>query len=111
MDTWTAKRLEALLRGYISEKIPPSMRTAVRIVYRLEADRVTLTEERPESPREGWTGKDLAQFRLERGAWSVYAKQGEGPEEWVAARSIEPRMDFEDQLEQFELDREGLFWK
>ncbi len=109
MSTLETKRLEALLRGYISEKIPPSMRRAVRIVYRLEEDRVTLTEERPEPPRYGWQGKDLAQFRLEQGAWNLYAKTEDGT--WAAAPSLAPQPDFEDQLEQFELDPEGLFWK
>ncbi|NGZ77105.1 DUF3024 domain-containing protein [Saccharibacillus alkalitolerans] len=109
MDALTSKRLEALLRGYIEEKIPPSMRTAVRLVYRMEEDRITLTEERPEPPRSGWTGIDLAQFRLEQGAWSLYAKKEDG--QWTIAEAIEPRPDFEDQLEQFELDPQGLFWK
>ncbi|OWR30014.1 hypothetical protein CDO73_13140 [Saccharibacillus sp. O23] len=109
MDTLTAKRMEALLRGYIAEKIPPSMRTAVRLVYKMEEDRVTLTEERPEPPQYGWTGKDLAQFRLEQGAWSLYAKDETG--QWTMAESLAPRHDFEDQLEQFELDPAGLFWK
>ncbi|MDO3410333.1 DUF3024 domain-containing protein [Saccharibacillus sp. CPCC 101409] len=109
MDTWTAKRLEALLRGYIAEKVPPSMRSSVRLVYRMENDRVTLTEERPESPRLGWTGSDLAQFRLEQGAWSLYARSEDGS--WTAADCPAPQADFEDQLEQFELDPQGLFWK
>lgn len=109
MDKWTAKRLEALLRGYVEEKIPPSMRTAVRIVYRMEEDRITLSEERPEPPRYVWTGTDLAQFRLEQGAWNIYAKSDNG--QWNAAECLKPQSDFEDQLEQFELDPEGLFWK
>lgn len=109
MDEFTTKRLEALLRGYIAAKIPSSMRTAVRLAYRIEEDRVTLTEERPEPPRYVWTGTELAQFRLEQGTWSLYAKSADGC--WSAAESLASQPDFEDQLAQLEQDPEGLFWK
>jgi len=108
VDPFTIKRTEAVLNGYIEAKVPRNVQTSVRLTYEWEGSRLTLTEERPAFPFPGWRRSDIAQFRLEDGKWSVYARDEGGC--WRPVESIAPYEDFESQLEKVEIDREGVFW-
>lgn len=108
VDLFTLRRLEKILDGYIAVKVPRDVRSAVRLSYEFERNRLTLFEERPDYPRREWKRIALVQFYLEAGMWSVYAKSGGG--EWFLVDSILPDPDFERQLEQVEIDQDGLFW-
>lgn len=108
MDPFTVRRLEKILDGYIELKVPRSARSSVRLVYEWENSGLTLSERRLNDPERGWNRTEIAQFRLEAGSWSVYAKQADGS--FLPVSSIKPHPDFERQLEQVEIDREGLFW-
>lgn len=108
MDPFTRRRLESILDGYIALKVPRNVRSSVRLKYEWEDNGLTLLEERPNLPHRDWSRSAIVQFRLERNKWSVYARDRES--QWFAVPSIRPRSDFEDQLEQVELDREGVFW-
>ncbi len=108
MDLFTVRRLEKILDGYIELKVPHNVRSSVRLVYEWDGDLLTLCERRPAYPEREWSRANIAQFRLESGSWRVYAKQEDGSFQPVS--SIVPDPDFERQLEQVELDAEGLFW-
>lgn len=108
MDPFTVRRLEKILDGYIDQKVPRGVRSSVRLVYEWKNNVLTLCERRPAYPERDWSRADIAQFRLEAGSWRVYAKQGDGS--FLPVPSIKPDSDFERQLEQVEMDTEGLFW-
>ncbi|MCS7464494.1 DUF3024 domain-containing protein [Paenibacillus doosanensis] len=108
MDRFTIRRLENILDGYIALKVPRDVRSSVRLTYQWDENRLTLREERPDDHGRKWLGAAIVQFRLEQSMWHVYAKDGDNA--WQIAASIAPHSDFERQLEQVELDREGIFW-
>lgn len=45
---------------------------------------------------------------MELKKWNVYIENAN--QDWEAFKSIRPDPDFEQQLEQVELDHEGIFW-
>ncbi|MBD2868477.1 DUF3024 domain-containing protein [Paenibacillus arenilitoris] len=108
MDSFTIKRLEKILDGYIDLKVPGNVRSSVRLAYEWNDDTLTLCERRPDLPKRDWIRADIAQFRREAGDWRVYAGKKDGS--FVPVPSIPPHPDFEKQLEQVEQDSEGLFW-
>ncbi|MCM3701643.1 DUF3024 domain-containing protein [Paenibacillus macerans] len=108
VDEFTARRLENILDGYIEVKVPREVRSSIRLKYEWDDKGLILLEERPHSYGRQWHGSAVAQFRLERGQWSVYANNAN--REWERVQSIAPCSDFEQQLEQVELDPEGIFW-
>lgn len=96
------------MNGYIDLKVPLNVRSSVRLSYEWEGDRLILLEERPVEDGRRWHRSTIVQFRMEQDKWNVYAKDKNN--QWIAVPSIMPHSDFEDQLEQVELDREGIFW-
>nr|WP_010275300.1 DUF3024 domain-containing protein [Paenibacillus senegalensis] len=84
------------------------MRSSVRIFYEWGDDQLTLWEERPDYHSRQWVRTGIAQFQLKNGKWSVLAYNG--GRQWAGVKSISPHWDFERQLEQVELDHEGVFW-
>lgn len=102
------RRIQAILDGYIALKIPHNVRSAVRLVCKWQEDGVTLREERPDHTVGRWYGGDLVRFCLESGLWTVYRPDGDAS--WTPVSSIPPSPDFERQLEQVELDPDGIFW-
>ncbi|SFE60642.1 Protein of unknown function [Paenibacillus algorifonticola] len=108
MDPFTIRRMEKILDGYIHRKIPPDVRSAVRLTYEWEGDRLTLTEELPDFENRKWTGAPIVQFQWKQNQWHVYATDSNGG--WKAASAIAPNPHFEQQLEQVEIDQEGIFW-
>ncbi|THF79454.1 DUF3024 domain-containing protein [Cohnella fermenti] len=108
MDIVTTRRVEKLLQWYIGEKIPPSMRSSVRLTYKWEAAELTLCEERPDPSYREWVGQPIVRFRFSGDRWHVLARAKDGT--WGTAEAIPPHADFERQLEQVEVDRAGIFW-
>jgi hypothetical protein len=109
MDLFTVRRLEKILDGYIDVKIPPDVRSSIRLTYEWQEEQLTLHEERLDYDERKWQGVPIVQFRYEEGNWSVYAKSA-GSGSWINVPFILPNIDFEQQLEQVEIDREGIFW-
>ncbi|WP_018752149.1 DUF3024 domain-containing protein [Paenibacillus sanguinis] len=108
VDELTVRRVERILEGYIEAKVPREVRSSVRLTYEWKAEGLTLMEERPDAQGRRWHGIAVARFVPEQGRWRVYARnpvQG-----WERVPSILPSADFECQLEQVELDMDGLFW-
>ncbi|GJM74953.1 hypothetical protein HMSSN036_71690 [Paenibacillus macerans] len=108
VDPFTARRLETILDGYIEVKVPPNVRSSIRLKYEWNEEGLTLLEERPHSHGRQWIGSAIVQFRLGQNKWSVYVKNSN--HDWEPVKSIAPNPDFEQQLELVELDREGIFW-
>ncbi len=108
MDEFTIRRLEAILNGYFEAKVPKEVRSFVRLKYVWDGKAMILFEERSHSHGRQWLSSAIAQFRLEHNQWNVYALNAS--HDWVPVKSIAPSPDFERQLEQVELDPEGIFW-
>ncbi|MBD2845349.1 DUF3024 domain-containing protein [Paenibacillus sp. IB182496] len=108
MELLTKRRLEKVLDGYIASKVPRDLRGEVRLAYAWSAEGLALYEERPDYERRCWDRTRIAQLRPSQQGWDVYAPAAN--EDWATVCSIAPHPDFEAQLEQIELDREGLFW-
>lgn len=108
VDELTVRRVERILEGYIAVKVPREVRSSVRLTYEWNVEGLTLMEERPDTQGRKWHGIAVARFVLERGKWQVYGRNG--VEGWERVPSILPTPDFECQLEQVELDADGLFW-
>ncbi len=109
MELFTVRRLEKLLDGYIEVKVPPSVRSSVRLTYEWEPDKLTLLEQRLDYAERKWQSAPIVQFRYEEERWSVYARSSDNGA-WASVPFIAPHVDFEHQLEQVEMDREGVFW-
>lgn len=109
LDPFTLKRIEAVMNGYIACKVPVPLRASVRLTYALREDGLLLTEERPASERYQWDKTDIARFEWDGAKWHVYAKDRHC-DSWTPVDVIAPSRDFEAQLEQIELDRNGCFW-
>ncbi|MFS0728296.1 DUF3024 domain-containing protein [Paenibacillus sp. 1P07SE] len=107
MDEFTIRRLERILDGYIALKVPGPVRNAVRLHYQWDHEGLTLFEDRPDDDHL-WASVPIVRFRFVDGFWCVQGKNQEGG--WHTVPWIKPNGDFECQLEQVELDREGLFW-
>lgn len=108
MDEFTIRRLEAILNGYFEAKAPKEVRSAVRLKYVWDGKAMILIEERPQFHGRKWLGMPIVQFRLENSLWNIYARNAS--HDWVPVTSIAPSPDFEQQLEQVEIDSEGIFW-
>lgn len=108
MDPFTAKRIGSIVNGYINQKIPSDMRTSVRLTYEIQDWSLTLTEERSSVDYSKWERAEIAQFRLEDNKWRVYAKDSK--KNWMQVTLIDSDENFEKQLEQVEVDQQGMFW-
>ncbi|KOY13942.1 DUF3024 domain-containing protein [Paenibacillus xylanivorans] len=109
LDSFTIRRIQSVLDGYIQEKVPAPLRTMVKLTYELNNNELILTEERPAEERYQWDKLPIARFHWEENQWKVYAK-GEHSG-WNEVDVIEPCPDFEAMLEQVERDEAGLFWR
>jgi hypothetical protein len=109
IDPFTVRRIDSIMSGYIDQKIPGDLRVSVRLRHEIVDNQLTLAEERPTSKRNEWDRIDIVQFRLESKQWKVYAKNFDNT--WTFVEIISPSADFERQLEQVEIDQDGLFWR
>ncbi|MCG7385394.1 DUF3024 domain-containing protein [Paenibacillus sp. ACRRY] len=110
LDSFTIRRIQSVMNGYIHEKVPAPLRTMVKLTYQMNASGLILTEERPAQERYQWDKMDIAQFHWEGNQWKVYAKDEHGSG-WNVVNTIEPAPHFEDLLEQVEQDETGIFWR
>ncbi|MBO2946113.1 DUF3024 domain-containing protein [Paenibacillus sp. F411] len=108
MDNFTIKRIEKILDGYIDLKVPVHVRSSVNLQYEWNNNTLTLCERRPDLPKKEWVRSNIVQFVRNNEGWHVYAGKEDGS--FVPVSTIRPDPDFEKQLEQVELDSEGLFW-
>lgn len=109
LDSFTIRRIQSVLDGYIHEKVPAPLRTMVKLTYELNNNELILTEERPAEERYQWDKLPIARFYWEANQWKVYAKGDHSS--WNVVDVIEPCPDFEVILEQVERDEAGLFWR
>lgn len=108
MDSFTKKRISAILEAYIDLKVPGDLRAEVRLTYRFNKRTVILSEERPDWLQRKWDSTELVHFCLKENGWCVYARQSGN--EWTLLSSIPPSKDFEDVLEQVEMDTQEVIW-
>ncbi|OME86012.1 MULTISPECIES: DUF3024 domain-containing protein [Paenibacillus] len=108
MDSFTLKRISAVLEGYIALKVPSDLRGEVRLTYRLKERTVTLSEERPDWTQRAWIPTEFVQFRLEDHVWRVYGKPDD--DEWALLSAIAPSRNFEEVLKLVEMDTHEVIW-
>lgn len=108
MDSFTIKRISAVLEGYIGLKVPADLRGEVRLTYRIRERTVTLSEERPDWSQRAWISAEFVQFRFEDHVWTVYVKPD--GDEWTPVPAILPSSNFEEVLEQVEIDTHEVIW-
>jgi len=108
LDSFTIRKIQSLMNGYIHEKVPAPLRTMVKLTYVMNGDELILTEERPAEVRYRWDVMPIARFQWEGEQWKVYARDEHNS--WHAVDDIEPCPDFEDLLEHVERDETGIFW-
>ncbi|SDE43231.1 Protein of unknown function [Paenibacillus sp. UNCCL117] len=109
MDDFTKIRIKKIMDKYTEAKIPKHLQNQMRLIYKIRGNNVTLLEERPAYRGEGWTQRDLVQFRLDgQGEWKVYWRDSKDKWHWV--EDIEANKDFEQQLMIVDQDNRGIFW-
>lgn len=103
--------IEAEFRRYCEGKIPPELRSEIRISFAIEEDAVTLYEERPffRDPRT-WTKSHVAQFRYDanKGKWTLYYRTGQN--KWHRYSYTSPVKNIRRLVEEVEEDPTGIFW-
>lgn len=62
MDSFTKKRISAILEAYIDLKVPGDLRAEVRLTYRFNERTVILSEERPDWLQRKWDSTELVHF-------------------------------------------------
>ncbi|OMF73301.1 hypothetical protein BK142_18995 [Paenibacillus glucanolyticus] len=108
VDSFTLKRIRTLLEGYIGLKVPAELRGEVRLTYQIRETTITLSEERPDWTQRAWNATEFVQFRLEDYEWRVYGKPD--GDEWASLSTIAPSRNFEEVLEQVEMDTHEVIW-
>ncbi|MGP0580093.1 DUF3024 domain-containing protein [Paenibacillus peoriae] len=108
LDSFTIRRIQSVMDGYIHEKVPAPLRTMVKLTYEINDDELILTEERPTEKQYQWDKMDIARFYWEENQWKVYAKDEQC--NWNMVDTIEPCPHLEDLLEQVDRDKTGVFW-
>ncbi len=108
LDSFTKKRLEKILNGYIEGKIPKHIRNQIRLNYKFRGNNITLVEERPAYKGDQWIELDIAQFRFDQQKWKVYWRDSKN--KWHFVEDIIPDEDFEKQLKIVDNNNNGIFW-
>lgn len=109
----TRKMVEKKLGKFCEERIPPHVRSEIRLGYHFRANTVTLWEERP--PFRGldldeWSRMTIAQFRFNPKdmRWTLFFSDRNS--RWREYHDLEPDRDFGVLLREVEDDPTCIFW-
>lgn len=103
--------VDAKLGQFCEDRIPPHIRSEIRLVYSIRGYSVTLTEERPYFlDHSRWTQSPVAQFRFdaETQKWSLHCRDRNG--RWHPYARLSPDKNFEVLLREVNGDPTGIFW-
>lgn len=105
------RRIEGKLSKYCLDRIPPHIRSEIRLVHTIRGNSVTLIEERPYFlDRSRWTQSPVAQFRydLESKKWNLNCRDRNG--RWHLYSRLAANKNFEVLLREVNADPTGIFW-
>jgi hypothetical protein len=103
--------VEVRLSKYCLDRIPPHIRSEIRLTHTIRGNSVTLIEERPfYLDRSRWTRSPVAQFRYdpETQKWNLRCRDRNG--RWHLYSRLAPNKNFEALLREVNADPTGIFW-
>jgi len=103
--------VQVRLTKFCSRRIPPHIRSEIRLSHTIRGNSVTLIEERPfYLDRSRWTRSPVAQFRYDRESrnWSLCCRDRNG--RWHLYSRLAPTKNFEVLLREVRADPTGIFW-
>jgi hypothetical protein len=106
LSEFTKKLIQTKLTEYCDRKIPIDVRDQVKLIYKIEADKVYLIETRPyHRDPVIWTETPIAQFRLDKNSqkWSLLSIDRN--DRWRLYDQMKPSMDFDDMLKALDNDK------
>lgn len=109
---YTKKLIETRIAEYCDKKIPEHARDKVRLLYKINRNKVTLIETRPfYCDPLTWTETPIAQFRfdIQSKKWVLYYIDGRS--KWNIYDLIEPSGNLDDLLKKVDLDTTRTFWR
>jgi len=103
--------VETKLSKYFEKRIPPELRSDIRLSFKIRGNSVTLTEARPlfMDPSE-WVGIPFAQLRFnpKTSKWTLYCADRNS--RWHEYLESEPEEKIETLLRHVDEDVTGIFW-
>ena len=99
-----------LVSEYCASRIPPAVRSQVRLAIESRGKSITIVEERV--PWDGgggpWTRSPMAQFRLDaKSLWRLYWRDSR--DRWHELEA-QPARDVRPLLDELDRDESGVFW-
>lgn len=104
-------QVHKLLTAYCAKRVPPAVRSKVRIGYRIDGNEVILYEERPAfQPPHDWREMVVAKFRYvgTQREWRLYCQHRDL--RWHAYRARPAASSFAELLDEVDADPTGIFW-
>jgi DUF3024 family protein len=99
------------LTAYCAKRVPPAVRTKVRVGYRIERNAVILYEERPAfRPPHDWQEMVVAKFTYvgTQRRWRLYCQHRDL--RWHIYQALPTASSFSDLLDEVDADPTGIFW-
>jgi hypothetical protein len=103
--------LAKLLTAYCANRVPPPVRSKVRVGYRVVGNAVILYEERPAfQPPHDWQEMVVAKFTYvgTRREWRLYCQHRDL--RWHAYQALPAASSLAKMLDEVDADPTGIFW-
>jgi len=104
-------QVQKLLTAYCDKRVPPAVRSKVRVGYHIEGNAVILYEERPAfPPPHDWRKMDVAKFTYvgTQREWRLYCQHHDL--RWHSYQAMPTASSFGKLLEEVDADPTGIFW-
>jgi len=111
LSEFERKRIDKIFGEYCSKKIPPHIRTEIRIEYKIRGSEVKLFECRLGlDDRTIWTENPVARFKKDEkiNTWFLYCADRNS--RWHLFKPNAKSKDIEKLLDEVERDTTGIFW-
>jgi hypothetical protein len=111
LSEFELKRIDKIFTVYCEKKIPPNLRSQIKVEYRVAADEVTLYESRPVwDDHATWISGKVARFKKEAGTetWALFWADRNG--RWREYPPFPGHRDIEKLLAEVEKNETGAFW-
>jgi hypothetical protein len=104
-------QIHKLLTAYCAKRVPPAVRTKVRVGYRVDGNAVILYEERPAfRPPHDWQEMVVAKFTYvgTQREWRLSCQHRDL--RWHAYQALPTASSFAELLDEVDTDPTGIFW-
>lgn len=111
LPEFTRKLIKTKLTEYCQDRIPELARNQVKLIFKMNGNKVFLIETRPYYKDPSiWTETPVAQFRFdtETKKWLLYSADGNS--KWLPYDLVKSSADFDDLLRALDRDPTGAFW-